>query len=61
MTETPPDPRPDQESFGEASLGDAQSENPPKDPDMLDDDQDAEAPREDEAAEHDVQPDQAEG
>ena len=61
MTESPPDPRPDQENFGEASLGDAQSENPPNDPDMLEDDQDAEAPREDEAAEHDVQPDQAEG
>ena len=61
MTETPPDPRPDQEGFGESSLGDAQSENPPKDPDMLEDDQDSEPPREGEAAEHDVQPDQAEG
>jgi hypothetical protein len=28
---------------------------------MIEDDQDAEPPREDEAAEHDVQPDQAEG
>ena len=60
MTETP-NPRPDQEGFGEASLGEAQSENPPTDPEMVDDDQDAEPPREDEAAEHDVQPDQAEG
>jgi hypothetical protein len=60
MSESP-DPRPDQEGFGESSLGDAQSENPPNDPEMLEDDQDAEAPREDEAAEHDVQPDQAEG
>ena len=43
MTESPPDPRPDQENFGEASLGDAQSENPPKDPEMLDgEDQDEE-------------------
>jgi hypothetical protein len=32
------DPRPDQEGFGEASLGEAQSENPPPDPDMIDDD-----------------------
>jgi hypothetical protein len=61
MTESP-NPRPDQEGFGEASLGEAQSENPPTDPEYVeDDDQDAEAPREDEAAEHDVQPDQAEG
>ena len=28
-------PNPDQESFGEASLGDAQSENPPADPEYL--------------------------
>jgi hypothetical protein len=61
MTESP-NPRPDQEGFGEASLGEAQSENSPTDPEYVeDDDQDAEAPREDEAAEHDVQPDQAEG
>jgi hypothetical protein len=60
MTESP-NPRADQEGFGEASLGDAQSENPPNDPEMVDDDQDADPPREDEAAEHDVQPDQAEG
>jgi hypothetical protein len=62
MTESP-NPRPDQEGFGEASLGEAQSENPPTDPEYVEDhdDQDAEAPREDEAAEHDVQPDQAEG
>ena len=30
------DPRPDQEHFGEASLGAAQSSNPPDDPDMID-------------------------
>jgi hypothetical protein len=29
------DPRPDQEHFGEASLGDAQSSDPPADPEML--------------------------
>ncbi len=28
-------PRPDQEGFGEASLGEAQSENPPPDPEMI--------------------------
>ena len=31
------DPRPDQEGFGEASLGEAQSENPPPDPEMIED------------------------
>jgi hypothetical protein len=31
------DPRPDQENFGEASLGEAQSENPPEDPEMIED------------------------
>ncbi len=60
MTESP-DPRPDQEGFGESSLGDAQSENPPEDPEYIEDDQDAEPPREGEAAEHDYQQDQAEG
>jgi hypothetical protein len=30
------DPRPDQEHFGEASLGAAQSSNPPDDPEMID-------------------------
>jgi hypothetical protein len=30
-----PGPRPDEEGFGEASLGDAQSSNPPDDPDMI--------------------------
>ena len=30
------DPRPDQEPFGEASLGAAQSSNPPDDPEMID-------------------------
>jgi hypothetical protein len=38
MTESP-DPRPDQEEFGEASLGEAQSENPPADPEMLEDEE----------------------
>lgn len=28
-------PRPDEEHFGEASLGGAQSRNPPDDPDMI--------------------------
>lgn len=41
MTEAP-DPRPDQEHFGEASLGEAQSENPPEDPEMIEDDAAAE-------------------
>lgn len=61
MTSEAPEPRPDQESFGEASLGEAQSENPPEDPEYIEDDPDAAPPREDEAGEHDVQPDQAEG
>jgi hypothetical protein len=30
-----PHPRPEEEHFGEASLGDAQSSNPPDDPDMI--------------------------
>ena len=33
-------PRPDEEHFGEASLGEAQSSNPPDDPDMLEPDAD---------------------
>jgi hypothetical protein len=31
----PPRSRPDEEGFGEASLGEAQSSNPPDDPDMI--------------------------
>jgi hypothetical protein len=31
---------PDREGFGEASLGDAQSSNPPDDPDMIEPDAD---------------------
>ena len=31
---------PDQEGFGEASLGEAQSENPPDDPEMIEPDAD---------------------
>jgi hypothetical protein len=38
---------PDQEKFGEASLGEAQSEDPPSDPEMINDDAD-EAPAVDE-------------
>jgi hypothetical protein len=30
-----PRSRPDEEGFGEASLGEAQSSNPPADPDMI--------------------------
>ena len=33
-------PRPDEEHFGEASLGDAQSSNPPDDDDMINPDAD---------------------
>jgi hypothetical protein len=35
-----PGPRPDEEDFGEASLGAAQSSNPPDDPDMIEPDAD---------------------
>jgi hypothetical protein len=34
------DPPPDHEDFGEASLGEAQSSNPPDDPGMIDPDAD---------------------
>lgn len=40
-------PRPEQEGFGEASLGDAQSSDPPPDPEMLE----GEPEGEDEASE----------
>jgi hypothetical protein len=30
-----PDPRADEERFGEAGLGDAQSSDPPEDPEMI--------------------------
>ena len=33
-------PRPDEEGFGEASLGDAQSSNPPDEDDMIEPDAD---------------------
>jgi len=36
-----PGSRPDEEHFGEASLGEAQSSDPPDDPDMIEDDADA--------------------
>jgi hypothetical protein len=35
-----PDPRADEEDFGEASLGEAQSSDPPEDPEMIFDDAD---------------------
>jgi hypothetical protein len=34
------DPGPDREHFGEASLGEAQSSNPPDDPEMIEPDAD---------------------
>jgi hypothetical protein len=34
------DPGPDREDFGEASLGEAQSSNPPDDPEMIEPDAD---------------------
>ncbi len=34
------DPRPDEENFGEASLGEAQSDNPPDDPEYIEPDAD---------------------
>jgi hypothetical protein len=37
-------PNPDQENFGEASLGEAQAENPPSDPEMIDEDAEDEHP-----------------
>ena len=42
-----PTPAPDREGFGEASLGDAQSSNPPSDPEMIDDHEDASGPEPD--------------
>jgi hypothetical protein len=36
----PPRSRPDEEGFGEASLGEAQSSNPPDDADMIEPDAD---------------------
>lgn len=38
--EDAPRSRPDEEHFGEAGLGDAQSSNPPDDPDMIEPDAD---------------------
>jgi hypothetical protein len=57
------DRRAAREGFGEAGLGEAQSENPPADPEMLDDepDQDAEPPASEETVERDDERDQAEG
>jgi hypothetical protein len=55
--------RPDQENFGEASLGDAQSSDPPEDPEMVDEDADPDSgPAFDpEQADADEDRDQAEG
>ncbi len=64
MTESP-EPRSDQENFGEASLGEAQSENPPADPEYLEDtpegDQDSEPARTPDEADRGAERDQAEG
>jgi hypothetical protein len=55
-------PRPDQEGFGEAGLGEAQSENPPADPDMLRDDEgEGEEAAEDQDAGPTAAPEQVEG
>ena len=64
-------PRPDQEGFGEAPLGEAQASNPPPDPDMIDDeerflggdehDTDSEPGLTPEEFEEDLHRDQAEG
>jgi len=35
MEKPPQAARPEQENFGEASLGEAQSSNPPEDPEMI--------------------------
>jgi hypothetical protein len=40
MTDTEHDPKPDQEGFGEATLGEAQSSDPPSDPEMIRDEAD---------------------
>lgn len=73
MSESP-DPRPDQEGFGEAELDEAQSDNPPADPEMVEDggdgqsgvertggDQDSGPSGTDEQVDVDEQRDQAEG
>ena len=63
MTESP-EPRPDQEHFGESSLGDAQSENPPVDPEYLEDggeDPDAGPARTPDETDRGAERDQAEG
>lgn len=36
MERSPQGPKPDREDFGEAGLGEAQSEDPPVDPEMID-------------------------
>lgn len=38
MESAPQPPRPEQEGFGEAGLGEAQSETPPADPEMIEED-----------------------
>ena len=57
MTES--GPRPDQEGFGEASLGEAQAENPPPDPEMIRDD--AEGGAETYGGDQDAEPSATEG
>ena len=65
-TMTDSNPNPDQEHFGEASLGEAQSENPPSDPEMIrgDDEEEGtggtETYRGDQDAEPTAAPEQAE-
>lgn len=68
-------PRPEQEGFGEANLGEAQASDPPSDPKMIADedppaeggaertggDQDADAPASAEQVAEDERRDQAEG
>lgn len=55
--------RPDQEGFGEASLGEAQAENPPADPEMLDDEdsESAEAGTESYGGDQDAEPASGDG
>jgi hypothetical protein len=59
MTES--GPRPDQEGFGEASLGEAQAENPALDPEMLEDGEPAEAGDEAYGGDQDAEPSATEG
>lgn len=51
----------EQEGFGEASLGEAQSANAPNDPEMIEDDQDSEPASTDDDLDPGGERDQAEG